>query len=52
VRKSKILTKIRHAKTRMELRDYMNQARKSGYTYALIGLAAGMSRQGVHQLIG
>jgi hypothetical protein len=51
VRKSKILTKIRHAKTRGRLRDYMVEARKSGFTYTLIGIAAGVSRQGVHQMI-
>jgi len=48
---NKILMKIRKAKTRDEMIDYMVAARKAGYKYEMIGIAAGLSRQRVHVII-
>jgi len=48
---NKILMKIRKAKTRDEMIRCMVTARKAGYKYAMIGLAAGLSCQRVHIII-
>jgi hypothetical protein len=48
---NKILMKIRKAKTRYEMNRCMVAARKAGYKYEMIGLAAGLSRQRAHQII-
>jgi len=48
---NKILMKIRKAKNRDEKIRCMITARKAGHTFDLIGLAAGLSRQRVHQIV-
>ena len=48
---NKMLMKIRKAKTRDEMIRCMVAARRAGYKYEMIGLAAGISRQRVHQII-
>jgi hypothetical protein len=48
---NKILLKIRKAKNRSAMIRSMTAARKAGYSYQIIGIAAGMSRQGVHQIL-
>ncbi len=47
----KMLMRIRNAKGRDQRIRYMVAARKAGYTYEMIGLAAGVSRQQVQQII-
>ena len=42
---------IRSAPTRDEKIQCIIVARKKGYRYELIGIAAGMTRQAVHQII-
>jgi hypothetical protein len=48
---NKMLMKIRKAKTRDEMIRCMVAARKAGYKYEMIGLAAGLSRQRVHIIV-
>ncbi|MGA2063277.1 MAG: hypothetical protein ABSG67_22635 [Thermoguttaceae bacterium] len=48
---SEMLMNIRKAKTREEMIRCMVTARKAGYKYEMIGLAAGLSRQRAHQII-
>ncbi len=48
---NKILKKIRNAKTRDEMNRCMVAARKAGYKYEMIGIAAGLSRQRVHIIV-
>jgi hypothetical protein len=48
---NKMLMKIRNAKKRDEMIHYMIAARKAGHKYAMIGLAAGLSRQRAHIII-
>jgi hypothetical protein len=48
---SEMLMKIRNAKKRDEMIHYMIAARKAGHKYAMIGLAAGLSRQRAHIII-
>jgi hypothetical protein len=45
------LMRIRKAKTRDEMARCMIAAKKAGYEYEIIGLAAGISRQRAHQII-
>jgi hypothetical protein len=45
------LMRIRKAKTRDEMARCMIAAKKAGYEYEIIGLAAGISRQAAHQII-
>jgi hypothetical protein len=52
VAENKILLRIRKAMNRPAMIRSMIAARKAGYSYQIIGIAAGMSRQAVHQLIG
>jgi hypothetical protein len=52
VAENKILLRIRKAKNRPAMIRSMTAARKAGYSYQIIGIAAGMSRQGVHQILG
>jgi len=46
-----MLMKIRKAKTREEMIQCMVAARKAGYKYEMIGIAAGLSRQRVHIIV-
>jgi hypothetical protein len=48
---NKELTKVRNAETKDEMIQGMIAARKAGYTYEWIGIAAGFTRQWVHQII-
>ena len=48
---NKILMNIRKANTRDEMIHYMITARKAGFKYEMIGLAAGLSRQRVHIIV-
>ncbi len=48
---NKMLMSIRKAKTREEMIQCMVAARTAGHKYEMIGLAAGLSRQRVHQII-
>jgi hypothetical protein len=48
---NKMLMKIRKAKTREEMIRCMVAARKAGYKYEMIGIAAGLSRQRVHIIV-
>ena len=45
------LMKLRNAKGKDEMRRRMIAARKAGYTYEMLGIAAGMTRQAVHQML-
>ena len=47
----KILMTIRKAKTRVEMIRRMVAARKAGYSYEMIGRAAGLSRQRAHIIV-
>lgn len=51
VLKNKVLGKIRTAKTKDEKKRYLIAARKAGYTYELIGIAAGLTHQRVQQIV-
>jgi hypothetical protein len=46
-----MLMKIRNAKSRDEMIRRMIVARKAGYTYEMLGIAAGVTRQRVHQIL-
>jgi len=48
---SKMLRKIRNAKTKGDRKRYMIEARKAGYAYELIGQAAGLTRQRAYQIV-
>ena len=47
----KVLRKIRTAKTKDEKKRCIIAARKAGFTYRLIGIAAGLTHQRVQQII-
>jgi hypothetical protein len=47
----KLLRRIATAKTEDQKTRYILAARKAGFTYQVIGIAAGVSRQRVHQII-
>jgi hypothetical protein len=51
ITQDKTLMAIRSAKTRAERTRCILAARKEGYSYELIGIAAGVTRQRVHQII-
>jgi hypothetical protein len=48
---TRVLMQIRNAKTKDERDRYMVAARKAGYTLSLIGVAARLTRQGVHIIV-
>jgi hypothetical protein len=49
--KNRVLMKIRNAKTKDEIKHYLIAARKAGYTYELLGIAAGVTHQRIQQII-
>lgn len=51
ISQNKTLLKIRNAQNRRGMIRCMVAARKAGFSYQIIGIAAGMSRQGVHQIL-
>jgi hypothetical protein len=51
IAQNQTLLKIRNAKDRRDLIRAMMAARKAGFSYQVIGLAAGMTRQRAHQII-
>jgi hypothetical protein len=48
---NKVLGTIRTAKTKDEKKRYIIAARKAGFTYRLIGIAAGLTHQRIQQII-
>lgn len=51
VAQNPMLMKIRNAKSTDEMDRCMAAARKAGYTYEMLGIAAGVTRQRVHQIL-
>ncbi len=51
ITQNETLLKIRNAKSRCAMIRFMAAARKAGFCYQLIGLAAGVTRQRAHQII-
>ena len=51
VSQNSVLMKIRNAKTKDEIVQHMIAARKAGFTYEMVAVAAGVSRQWVHRII-
>jgi hypothetical protein len=51
ISQNKTLLKIRNAKDRRALIRAMMAAREAGFSYQVIGLAAGITRQRAHQII-
>ena len=49
--RNRVLMKIRTAETKDQKKRYMISARKAGYSYQMIGIAAGLTRQAVQQFI-
>ena len=47
----KMLLQIRNAKTMKERNSIIIAARKAGYTYRLIGMAANLTRQRIHVIV-
>jgi hypothetical protein len=43
--------KIRNAKTKDKMKHYLIAARKAGYTYEMLGIAAGLTHQRIQQII-
>jgi hypothetical protein len=46
-----MLMKIRNAETTDEMIRCLAAARKAGYTYEMLGIAAGLTGQRVHQIL-